>query len=99
MMEKAAVDQPINPYRPSAAIEMQRTRERSPQYASEAFAAGAVFAVVMLLFSPGQPHPGEYTWFERVLIVLTWNWMTAAATIVGSGAIVMGVYRVFVRRT
>ena len=97
---EVAVVQSINPYDPSAPIEeQQRRREREPKHSVEAFTVGAVFAVVLLLFAPGQPHPGEYTWFERILIVLTWNWMTAVATVVGFGAIAKGVYHAYARRT
>lgn len=35
---------------------------------------------------------------ERILIALTWNWMTAAATVIGFGAIAKGVYRAYARR-
>lgn len=98
-METDSLVKPINPYEPPAQLEKHRPKNCEPQYSAEAFTAGAVFAVVLLVFAPGQPHPGEYTWFERILIALTWNWMTILATVVGGGAIVKGVYHAWARRT
>jgi hypothetical protein len=81
-----------NPYEPPHRNFDKRRRFRVSLSSTEIFTIGAVFAVLVLMFAPAQPHPKEYTAIEKILIALTWNWLTIVATILGFAALLTGTY-------
>ena len=81
-----------NPYEPPHLNVDKRRRFRVTLSSTEIFTIGAVFAVLVLMFAPAQPHPKEYTAIEKILIALTWNWLTIVGTILGFGALLTGTY-------
>jgi len=81
-----------NPYEPPPLQSEQPRRFRWDLSSTEVFTIGATFAVIVLLFAPGQPHPTEYTQIEKILIALTQNLLTFASTILGFGALLTAAY-------
>jgi hypothetical protein len=60
-----------NPYEPPHRNVDKRRRFRVSLSSTEIFTVGAVFALLVLMFAPAQPHPKEYTASEKILIALT----------------------------
>lgn len=81
-----------NPYEPPPLRAEQSRRFRLDLSSTEVFTIGAIVAVIVLLFAPGQPHPTEYTQFEKIFIALTLNWLTFASTVLGFGTLLTAVY-------
>ena len=81
-----------NPYEPPPLHADQPRRFRLALASTDVFTIGAIVAVIVLLFAPGQPHPTEYTQLEKILISLTQNWLTIASTILGFGTLLTAAY-------
>jgi hypothetical protein len=81
-----------NPYEPSPHNHDYRNRSRIALTSTEVFAIGAIISMLILLLAPGQPHPQDYTIFEEILLVLTTNWLTTIATILGFATLLTGAY-------
>jgi hypothetical protein len=81
-----------NPYEPPPLQTDQPWRFQLALSSTEVFTIGAIVAVIVLLFAPGQPHPAEYTQLEKILIALTKNWLTFASTILGFGTLLTAAY-------
>ena len=81
-----------NPYEPSPHNHDLRRRYRIALTSTEVFTIGAIIAVLVLMFAPAQPHPKEYTVSEKILLMLTTNWLTIIATIFGFATSLTGTY-------
>lgn len=81
-----------NPYEPPPLRAEKPRRFRLALTSTDVFMIGASVAVMVLIFAPGQPHPTEYTQFEKILIALTHNWLTIASTILGFGTLLTATY-------
>jgi hypothetical protein len=81
-----------NPYEPPPLHAEQSRRFRLDLSSTEVFTIGAIVAVIVLLFAPGQPHPTEYTQLGKILIAPTQNWLTFASTILGFGTLLTAAY-------
>ena len=81
-----------NPYEPPRYDAEKRRWLRVSLSSTDIFTSGAVLAVLILMFAPAQPHPREYTVIEKLLMALTWNWLTIVATILGFATLLTGTY-------
>lgn len=85
----------INPYEPSPHDKDCLKRSRIALTSSEVFTVGVIISMLfVLLLAPGQSQLRDYTAIEAILLILTTNWFTSIAVILGFATLLTGAYQV-----